>query len=1511
MTAPETSLRQVHIDKVQALFSEAPSLNDVATDSAQAYLDLYFAGRNYLAARLYVVAPTGPYRSLADKVLERLAAASPTLLVAQYHQVMQRVREIYVPGGPSLDDIELLINRCGTELLRLYAQRLQAWWREAVPVNMTRWGYLSDELLELLYDATPPAGMTQARFDAVFPRSTLHARRPNRMWSAHGLALKVQTVHVRQPAQMLPLLLFSQPNVAGLWLFDPATGVQALDNLDALQVLLPGYTNVTQWFTADAQGDPFDALAASYLQRQLLDIASLNPKVPRPLAEYQQLLGMITDSHRWFVPQLSERQQYWLDKLPLWLAHADADACIAYAQLLQALVLDRRQHGTANFLEDIPTLQGYANEHLQTCLRKLPKAATLTPEDVSLTFERVIAAAVPVPGGFTAGEVHRIDVSLTELALENLAGFPYTVKAIHPAWLSYESLKACVTQVDVGQAYPALLKKHLIDDSTEVTRRRQRFSQQLRIQLPMQALEWQLKGEHGLSREGFRRLRAALQATAAERKVHGQGMALWPLAFKATATSTADTVANMFIIGPQQGEAGCHLLYRPLFEPPLLEFATLDALFEAIKQPGAVQESVLTWIPSRRQAVYANGGFREPHVRHFLVGDDFTRFEKAAPAQLSKTVAEADPAQQLFAATAQALVTLADRQSVSNAEQRWAGLKQLGWLLFGTLQPLLSGPLMLVGWLVQLLDSAEQDIIALQGDDQQARNAALLDMLVNLMMIVAHQAAPHDVQRHLELEHPVFAPKVEPPAVLPTKIAAPAQFIAPASWANSRNTLTPQLQARLQALSLKSFPKPWPKALPGAESSGPRQGLLRVQQQWQVLVRGQQFRVRMERGRVRVVSADGQRLGPWLTSVGGGDWDVDLQLRLSGGADTSADAPPDWRQVENQYRQAITERGRAFNTMELARTLAEKNQGEGNEPQQARLLSSYYKATETMARKALTEWQYLRQLRSLKPLPRYETTECDALESIINALTLLDIQLSKRAKQTGARMLPLLERAEHDSDMQAHTELNQLTRELVAIYDSQIDWRTQEDRCLDALRKVPRLGRDRANALIEETQQLMDRAQNSQAKPIPARPSLLALKSQQVRMLWTLATDVPTGQVEDEVTTTISRTFARTRWACSSLVERSQVQASDTEQIELLDSLDHVFAQTDDQIEFWRAIEPDRFSLPDLEKLQQLLAGLHRQVEDDLQALLQPAPDAEPAPKVSAPPAPGRRKKIIRTRNRDLFVVQTETADTTTAQVNDDTGAVIGTFTKAADGLWDPGTAPPRQDPELGGLVKIANTLLQDVDKAIAHVEARIKGSRSPASLQHLLETEADNCLSTANKIRAKLNEERRARLAAPQQEKARTAEDGLRKVAVRLTAKGLEVRIRATRDKLLDQDDVAFLHQQHQVRIVRKGPRVALKGRKNDYLQEYAVCDVHTGKTLAYAHFHYARSHGPDDHFTTAHLKPPEQARLGRQAQAQAEAEAFARMRTGQGGRVKQTLEVHRSEIQLPLARRLFFSVD
>ena len=1521
MTAPAprpTSLRQQHIEYIQNLFDEPPSLADVAADRAQAYLDLQFAQRNLSAAHIHIAGPTGPYRSLQEWVLERLAVARPTLLVEQFHRVATRVRESYVPCHMNLAEVEVLINQCGAKLLGFYALRLQAWWREALPVNMTRWGHLSDELLELLYDAPRPPGMSQSRFAVVLPKSRLHPRRPNRLWSAHGPALRVQTVHVKSShrLQTLPVLLFSQPAAAQVVFFSPASGVQVLENLAAVQALLPAHASpllapmAGQWFAIDAQGDPFDALAASYLQRQLQEIASLDPTVPRTVHEYQALLATITDSRRWFVPHLSARQQYLREQLPLWLAHAGVDACIAYAQLLQALVLDRQQHGYQHFLDGVPTLQHYARERLQTCLRNEPRAATLIPDEIVLSFEQVIAAAVPVQGGFIAGEVHTLNVSLTELAQENLAGFAHTAKSIRlkglnaPAWLTYDLLKACVSEVDIGQSYPALLKKHLIDDLADATRRRQRFSQQLRIQLPMQALEWQIKGEHGLTHSGFRRLRAALQASAGERMVDGQSIALWPLAFKATAAAPPDAVANMFIIGPHHGEDGCHLLYRPLFEPALQEFASLDALFDAIKRPGAVQDSVLTWIDSRRQQVYANNGFREPHVRHFLPSDEFTRYEKPPPAQLSKTVSSADPAHQLFAAMAQALVALADRQTVSNAEQRWASVKQIGWLLFGTLQPLLSGPLMLVGWLVQLLDSAEQDIVGLQSTDPQARNIAVMDMLANVMVILAHQATPHDLRQHVDLEPPVFAPLAVPesPPMTPALIPPPAGFTAPMAWANARSALTPQLRARLETLSLKRFPEPWPKALPGAEKAGPWQGLLRdspnAPTQWQALVRGCQYRVRIENGEVRVTSADGTRPGPWLKSVAPGVWDVDLRLRLSGGADAGSDVPVDTFALETQYQQAIGERVRLQRTMEIARNLAQQPTQVIDEEQRSRAQASYRDALERKVESSLKELQLLRRLRELAPRPGYEQELSQLLESTVLTLQLLDLQCRAPIQQANTQATLLLSRSEQSRTEDAHAELNQAMRTLAASYERAIHWRSLEHRYLDELGQVPRFGRDKALALIDAT---------------PRRPSLFDLQSLQLRALWGLAIDVPGSRFEEELLASLTQTIDRAHWATRSLAELAQLQASDAERIEVLDSVDRVLAQTDDRIEFWRTMDPDNFNAEYLDKLQALFSALHQHVERNLGALLQTTASASPTPSVPVAAEGGRRKKIIRTRNRDLFVARTEPASSTTAQMTDDTGSVIGTFTEAADGVWEQTTRAPasRPDPELGSLMKTASTLLQDMDKAIANVDALTSRANDPVSLQDLLEAQARRRTWVADAIAEKLRSAANARLAAVQQANARATQAQLRAAAVRLNEAGLSARIRATRGKVLSQDDVAFLHEHHEVRVVRQGARVALRERREDYLQVYAVIDVHTGKALAYAHFHYTRQQGPDDHFTAAHLKVPEQERLGRQAQAQVEAEAFARMRSGQAGRVRQTLEIRRSVIQLPLARRLFFSVD
>lgn len=1543
MTSSEsssTSRRQAHIEQIETLLRPSPSLLAVAQQAAQTYLDRYFAAQRLSAGLIHLgtpaadstrAAPSYTYQSLPQLLVQRLARARPTLLTENYQVVVLRVREVYAPGGPTLAELENLVNDCGALLLTYYAEHLQTWWGEPFTSNKTLWSYVSDHLLELLYDSAKPPGINVTEFAELFPKTLLRPLRPDPQWSLQDGPLRVQTLHLQgvgqtaDQAQMLPLLVLSHGSKT--LLFSPASGVYALDSVAAAGALLPAYTSPVltgafeRWFALDAQGDPFDALAASYLARQLLEIDSIERNVSRTADECQALLDYIVDPRRWFVGEMSTLQQRLREAMPLWLGQANHEDSIACAHLLQQWVIALHDNGASHFLEGIESIEYYADHQLQHCLKAQPNAMPIKPAEVCLSFDRVIAAPVPVPGGFIAGEVDPVTVTLTELALENLAGFPHTAKHITlnadpaPAWLTYSLIKRCVEEADVGQTYPALLKKMLIDDTAEAARRRQLFIRQLRVQLPLTALESKIKGEHGLTLSGFQRVRAAMQASAAARKVGGQAMALWPLAFKATADAHPDVVAGMFIIGPQQGQSGPHLLYRPLFSPMLQEYASIEHLFTAIKTPGDLQDNVLTWLAPARQAIYANNGFDQPHIRRFLSGDEFTVYAKPAPAQLSKQLVATDPAQQVFEATAQALVALADRQSVSNAEQRWRHLKQAGWLLFASALPLLNGPLALGGWLVQLAASVQGDIEGLHSDDGQTRNAALTDLLVNLLAILAHQATPHDAHHPLDLEHPVFAAlaRARPTSAPLRQVPAPATFYAPTRWANARDVPTSQQLAQAERLCLKTFPKPWPLALDDAVSSGLAQGLLRERSQWRALVRGALYRVQVQRGQVRVVSADGKAPGPWLKHVGAGRWDFDLRLRLSGGnADDAIQAarqalPATGATLEADYANAKASRERAHQAMQLARTLANRSAGQLTERQRAQAWESYARETNNKFELAIAELALLKRLRELAPRVRYEEQLCEALEAVILTAQSLDAQSRHKIMGLNARLRPLLDRLSEETEEEAdsdinrrdHAELGRIIRESSAVQEKAIRWRTLEASYLDELSLVPRLGRNKAQAL-----------------ELAARPSIRDLQALQMTTLWGIAIDVAGPALSDEFFDSIEETGKRARRASRTLADLPQLQATPAERVELLENIDRIYAQTDDQIEFWRAMEPDKFDLDYLQKLQTLLTQLHQQVEKDLASLRQP--EAQTGLPAAPAPAPSgsRRKKIIRTRNHDLYVAQLSEAtqqSPVTAELQEAGGEVIGTFTQADDGVWEPVKPTPKPDAQLGQLMKKAQKLLEDERRAIQSVEALVERVNDPSSLEHLLDAQANIRQWTAEAIGRRRRGMETVRLVARQQTNALEMENNLALAVSRLKAAGLAARIRATRLRPTTQEHVDFLYRQGEVRVFRQGQRVLLRGTADDYLQVYVVTDAQDIRdALCYAHFHYKRRQGPDDHYEgEPHIKSPEQERLGRQAQARLEAQAFARIRTGQTGRVRLTLEIGRSKITLPFARRLFFTAE
>lgn len=129
------------------------------------------------------------------------------------------------------------------------------------------------------------------------------------------------------------------------------------------------------------------------------------------------------------------------------------------------------------------------------------------------------------------------------------------------------------------------------------------------------------------------------------------------------------------------------MLYRPLHKQPLVEYPSWDALFAAIAAPGELQRSVLAWLPDSARPLYEAGGFYRLNLpsRHVHADSSFPLI--AGAATLGTFTLSQDFMHDLYLDMARTLSDLADRQTVSNAEQRWQSLITGGWLLFSAVVP--------------------------------------------------------------------------------------------------------------------------------------------------------------------------------------------------------------------------------------------------------------------------------------------------------------------------------------------------------------------------------------------------------------------------------------------------------------------------------------------------------------------------------------------------------------------------------------------------------------------------------------------------------------------------------------------------------------------------------------------------------------------------------------------------------------------------------------------------------
>lgn len=422
--------------------------------------------------------------------------------------------------------------------------------------------------------------------------------------------------------------------------------------------------------------------------------------------------------------------------MPSWLTRADYGLRRLYAVHLSELAAIQREVKGQSFLDGIPSIEAFTAQALQAKLRELhpdEQIPALTDIEVHLLTTPNAELAIINAGDFTLNDQC---ISLTDLALFNLSGRPrghVQIKpragAVLPAWLDTQAVEGLVQSVDAGASYLALLRRELRSDAQQASVRRGRYERQLRRQLPMLALEYAIRGLHGMTQVGYGLVERVLL-------VRDSQAMLATLGFVARPGAKEDLVADMFVFANVDDPNGPHVLYRPLFQPSLQEYPDRASLFAAIKRPGDLQRSVLDWLSAAARPVYANGGFAEPHIVRFGQGSDFAPIDRPAPATLSCSAIIGDVVQVLYAETVEALLTCADRRSVSNEENRWIAYGQLGWTLFNAVLPLVSGPMATAGWMVQTLSGLQEALQARADGDTEAILDTFIDFLFNSALIL-------------------------------------------------------------------------------------------------------------------------------------------------------------------------------------------------------------------------------------------------------------------------------------------------------------------------------------------------------------------------------------------------------------------------------------------------------------------------------------------------------------------------------------------------------------------------------------------------------------------------------------------------------------------------------------------------------------------------------------------------------------------------------------------------------
>jgi hypothetical protein len=1501
---------------LQTQLLSGPSLRDAAASALRAALGALYPNLDIDPQLAIVVTPTwsiegdqviaGPdhFESLTD-VLVRLGVdgTQVTWLDGEHFLTRQPGSGPVIHLPVKIEAVGRLINELAALLFVAYQEQQIAYWNTPTRQGEPRWYQLSDALREQwnIDDIKGWDADQLAMASAVYRLPEKHQRRPADPFKTRACLIDIDRDEgtERRHLNVLPIAVLAGTSGTRTLITTHSItrGFRHFDSFDALGQALAALLAETagaghlKWRLFEPAGNFFDHQACTLLALDADVIGSFG------------LSQRATDTHAFpasenlaaTVRPTSDFEQL-RPLLPHWLDSAStADQACFSRHLLDLATLQNRTKGKT-FQTEIPTLHGFTVAQLTAQIRTdHPTTPDIKVENIELTITSLV-----VWGTFVVpGQTDTLTLTLIELALQNLAGLPTGIKTVRhidgtqtPDWMTAQYLETLVTRVDIGNRYPAMLKRRLIDDPVEAPALRQLYTDQLPIELALLALQCKIRGDAGLNEQGYRYVVAALATASDDRLVNGQRIVIRPLAFQAHRTnSNTDTVANMFIIGPEEADKGPCLLYRPLLDPPLTQYPGQANLLYAIQHSRSLRQSVLAWLPDSVRFNYSQyvfpGTLMSVWTLPQLLVDPTVALDMTGPVTLAHDNAfKADVPTALFNANVQAMITQADRQSVSNAEARWATLKRGGWMLFNTALPFLGRSIGTAAWIWQIMDDLQALIDTQNETPGTIEWSALTDVLLTLGMILAHRAASNRQTQHRTVTEPKEMPVPLKPEI--TRLADIGGADFPSAHETSLVTVgalsrsKPSLGMLLDTLKVEK-----PASLVGPASAGPHQHLYSHAAKWYAPVGERWFEVSVnDDDLIQIIDSRQEviRTGPLLTHDAKGQWFIDLRLRLRGGGLGSRRKK---MQQENQRR--LNQKKISLAAFET--TLEDKQQELinvrkamlGATPQTAAAARQHFLDTlDTQIRAYAAHTQDLKALNALEPVPNYRSAMVERLslqlflmhswlneqsvdfrDGLRTTLTLLDEEQPVRGPERSASFTRM-------------TDMTQGMIEKIELTNS----RFQE---------LSLLGREACE---------VTRVYKAKLPPF----TLSDLKLLQITLAEHLClkeTPAPSLDAQMTLDRLIDDASLNIRSALDLSGDESLLNLG--ERIEAMDTLAQQFSAIDQRFIDLVAEYPEHIIADRLEHVRTRVAEFAQDTLNHLTRLLQERRLIEPTPGPSRP-ATTPTKKIIKTRFKGTLVGEprkgADGRDTGLVDVKAPlTGKVIATFHEKTPGVWlrrvTSRPAPERPAPKLADSLASGQALLDGLAEFDRRTQAQIRRApRIPAEIQDLYQQHAGRLREVIKHIDQSLLASNRTE---ERNDAAVTLRNALESAVSTLHETGRNTRIRMIKEQPPTAARVEWLKSEGEVDIAKVTTRLRLKGPGKDYLDEYEVLDHRTREVLWYAHFHYASTADPVGSFTAAHLKTVAQRRLGG---------AIEQDNAGQ-----ELIAIYRSEISHALASSMFFS--